>query len=97
MLPIKTSVSLGQPLIGATEYRLSTRVAAQPATEVVVTSPATSKTVTKDIATGQTFYAKVKACTAIWCGDYSAEATFVMPAKPATPSILGIQLIISGQ
>lgn len=55
----------------------------------------TAKTVTKDIAVGETFYAKVKACTAIWCGDYSAEASFVMPAKPATPSILGIQLIIT--
>jgi hypothetical protein len=78
-----------------TEYRLMTRVGTGTPVEKIVTT--TTTTVTHDIAAGQTFYAKVRACTAIWCGDYSAEVPFVMPAKPGTPNILGIQLIVTGQ
>lgn len=78
-----------------TEYRLMTRVDTDTPVEKIVST--TTTTVTHDIEAGETFYAKVRACTDIWCGDYSAEVPFVMPSRPGVPNILGIQLIVTGQ
>lgn len=79
---------------GATKYQLRSRVDAGAPTVDEITG-ASTKVVQKTIATGQKFYADVRACDAVWCGDWSAEASLTMPAKPATPSILGIQLIVT--
>lgn len=79
---------------GATKYQLETRIGTGQLVVDDVTS-GTTKVVQKSIATGQVFTAKVRACDAVWCGDWSADANLTMPAKPATPNILGIQLIIT--
>ena len=76
----------------ASKYQLSTRV--NTTQEVVGDFTGNTTTVTKDITAGQIFYAKVRACDNIWCGDWSSEVSFTMPVKPATPSITAIQLVI---
>lgn len=78
----------------ATKYQLETKVDTGAVTVDTITGD-TSKLVSKTINTGQKFAARVRACDATWCGDWSTEASLVMPAKPATPSILGIQLIVT--
>jgi hypothetical protein len=78
-----------------TLYQLATRVGTEQETVDDVT--VTNLSVTKNIAPGQIFYAKARACTNIWCGDWSGEVSFTMPARPGVPNILGIQLIVTGQ
>lgn len=76
------------------KYQLKTRIDSNTPIVTDVVS-GTSSVVNKDITTGQKLYAQVRACDTIWCGDWSTEVSFTMPAKPDTPSILGIQLIIT--
>lgn len=79
---------------GSAKYQLKTRVdSGTPVTADITTG--TSSVVNKDITTGQKLYAQVRSCDTIWCGDWSTEVSFTMPAKPGIPSILGIQLIIT--
>lgn len=76
------------------KYQVKSRVEAGTPTTVDVPT-GTAVTVNKDITTDQKIYAQVRACDAVWCGDWSTEVSFTMPAKPATPAIIGIQLIIT--
>lgn len=76
------------------KYQLKTRIDNDTPTTVDI-STGTSTTVNKNITSGQTLYAQVRACDATWCGDWSNEVSFVMPSKPGTPSIIGIQLIFA--
>jgi hypothetical protein len=77
----------------AIKYQLQTRVGNNQV--VVDDQTGTAFVVTKDINAGDIFYAKVRACDSIWCGDWSNEVSYTMPAKPATPSIMAIQLVIT--
>lgn len=76
------------------KYQLKTRIDTGTPVTADITS-GTSAVVNKDITTGQKLYAQVRACDSVWCGDWSTEVSFTMPAKPDTPSIIGIQLIIT--
>ncbi len=63
-----------------------------PAT-VTITGTATTTTQTITASPGQTIYARVKACNAAGCSDFSAEASKALPVSaPGVPTSVTVTI-----
>lgn len=93
-LPQSFSVSWGS-VTNATKYQVKSRVESGATTVDEIVSPLTKALITKDILAGQKLYVNVRSCDAIWCGDWSSDVVFTMPAKPAVPGSIVIQIVVT--
>lgn len=83
----------GTALSGAqalTSYQVWLSTSSIPATTTApatatITGTATTTTQTLTASPGQTIYARVKACNAAGCSDFSAEASKVLPVTTPNP------------
>lgn len=88
-----TTATDSTPLTGAqaiTSYQVWVSTSSIPANTTAnptatITGTATTTTQTITASPGATIYARVKACNAAGCSDFSAEATKVLPISQPNP------------